>query len=519
MPNLIAFRTDACHEIGHGHLMRCLTLANRFRELGDECHFICRFGPGADFSERIVSSGHCCHKLPGNHQSGYGSHPNPPAHANWLALGWHEDATATTNILAELKADWLVVDHYALEAEWEKLVRSEVKNVAVIDDLADRCHSANVLLDQNFGRQPKDYQQFVSGDCTVLAGTRYALLRSEFSKLRSEAIHRRKTADTDRILITVGGVDQQNAAGQILEALNQVELPNTANITVVLGENAPHSSALRSRAALMPRDTNVLTNVKKMGELMRDSDLCIGAAGGTTWERCALGLPTMLVVLADNQSPAAEALIGAGVCLALPPVGSPEMPRALKKGIETLADPMRYAEFVSKSTEIVDGLGANRVVAHIKAHGITFREAHSGDAEKVWEWRHADEAWRYYKSGAPTPLPDHIVWFEKALKAGSPKILIAQVQQEDAGYVRFDFCKRDAGRAEISLCLSEQTRGRGVGVSLIAAGLVEAGRMGIKQLNAKVHRENGRSAGVFLQNGFQMSESGGDFLEFGLMEV
>lgn len=315
----VVFRTDASLDIGIGHVMRCLTLADALREHGAKCHFICREHPGHllghigkhGFSFSALP---CC-KTDERPKDEAGAIQS--AHAHWLGSDWQTDARQTGAILAELQPDWLVVDHYALDTRWEQALKGHYKKLLVIDDLADRHHACDVLLDQNLGRKAKDYAALVSDRCTVLVGPHYALLRPEFAAVREYSLRRRDVPALKRILITMGGVDQPNATGKVLEALKTCPLPHDCRITVVMGPQAPWLEKVRALAATLPWPTEVRVGISDMAQLMADSDLTIGAAGSTSWERCCLGIPTLMVVLAENQWAGARALQAQGAALLL----------------------------------------------------------------------------------------------------------------------------------------------------------------------------------------------------------
>ncbi|MCL7939450.1 UDP-2,4-diacetamido-2,4,6-trideoxy-beta-L-altropyranose hydrolase [Halomonas sp. ATCH28] len=321
----VVFRADASLQIGSGHVMRCLTLAEALREQGAECHFLCREHTGHAL-DLLQARGFAIHRLPTGHPEtpAAAESPSTPqqlAHADWLGTTWEADAAQCAEILEGLAPDWLVVDHYALDARWEARVTPADGRLLVIDDLADREHRADLLLDQNLGRQAEDYAGLVPGHCRCLVGPRYALLRPEFAPLRETSLARRRSPRLRELLITLGGVDKDNATTDVLSALSDCPLPDDCHITVVMGASAPWRESVQAKAATLPWPTEVVVNVADMAERMAEADLAIGAAGSTSWERCCLGLPTLMVVLAENQQPIAEALDAAGVAVSLgPPV-------------------------------------------------------------------------------------------------------------------------------------------------------------------------------------------------------
>lgn len=302
----IAFRTDASVQIGTGHVMRCLTLADALREQGAECMFICRPHTG-HLLDLIAQRGHKAVALPGLPAEVTGA-SGDTTHAHWLGTDWTHDAADTRQALNAEIVDWLVVDHYALERRWEQALRPNCQRLMVIDDLADRPHDCDLLLDQNLGRTAEDYSDLTPDNATRLIGPQYALLRPEFAQLRSASLARRVQPEFKRLLITMGGVDKDNATGQVLDTLKACPLPEGLEITVVMGPHAPWLQHVQAQARQMPWSTQVLAGVSNMAQLMTVSDLAIGAAGSTSWERCCLGLPTIQLVLADNQREAATAL-------------------------------------------------------------------------------------------------------------------------------------------------------------------------------------------------------------------
>lgn len=310
---LVVFRADASLDIGTGHVMRCLTLAEALRARGATCRFVCRTHPG-HLIDLVRQRGFKVALLPPATEDAPTAAPDnmPPAHAHWLGADWGTDAEQTRAALGGERVDWLVVDHYALDARWERRLRGACSRLMVIDDLADRPHDCDLLLDQNLGRGAADYAALVPGGCAVLTGPHYALLRPEFAALRPDSLARRESPQLKRLLITMGGVDKDNATGRVLDALRQCPLPLDCQVTVVMGPHAPWLDHVREQAAELPWPAEVMTNVSDMAQLMVASDFAIGAAGSTSWERCCLGLPSILLVLADNQRGIARALERAG---------------------------------------------------------------------------------------------------------------------------------------------------------------------------------------------------------------
>lgn len=362
----IAFRVDASLQIGTGHVMRCLTLADSLRERGASCSFVCRPHQG-HLLALIAQRGHLALALP-ELQDGAETNCNGTTHAHWLGTDWIIDAQDTQQALSahmgNEPVDWLVVDHYALERQWEQELRASTEHIMVIDDLADRLHDCEILLDQTFGRAADDYVALVPSDCNLLCGSHYALLRPEFNALRPYSLQRRIRPMLREFLITMGGVDKDNATGLVLQALCTCPLPLNCQITVVMGVTAPWLDEVRRQAQGMPWPTRVEVGVRDMAQLMADSDLAIGAAGSTCWELCCLGVPNLLVCTAANQRTVIAALTSAYATVKLDRAAlSQPNGKLFRAQFEKLID--RLEAYSDAAAHVTDGCGTFRVSAHL----------------------------------------------------------------------------------------------------------------------------------------------------------
>lgn len=356
----VVFRTDASIQIGTGHVMRCLTLADALVAKGVQCTFICREHPG-NLIEHIRSKGHGVHILP----LGHGVDASP-AHSAWLGATQALDLEVCVPLLVKLQPDWLVVDHYALDARWEVEAGKVCDNLMVIDDLADRPHACQLLLDQTFGRKAKDYQALIPEDCILLCGSSYALLRPEFAQLRSYSQQRRLQPQLKHLLITMGGVDKHNVTAQVLNALRGCPLPTDCEITVVMGATAPWLADVQQQAQTMPWQSRVCVGVNNMAQLMADSDLAIGAAGATSWERCCLGLPTIMLVLAENQRAVADGLVTVGASLVFE-LNNSFVHQLVSSIAEICGSETKLMRMSQAARSVVDGQGLGAVVNKLGA--------------------------------------------------------------------------------------------------------------------------------------------------------
>lgn len=365
----VAFRTDASIEIGTGHVMRCLTLAATLRERGATCVFLCRPHDG-HLLDIIAGEGHSTFAMPCTEAVGASVADTPaggdPAHAAWLGAEWPDDAQHSLQALADhtggTAVDWLIVDHYALDARWEAALRPACARLMVIDDLADRPHDCDLLLDQSLGRTPDEYRELLPPGATVLVGPQFALLRPEFARLRDASLARRAARPAlRRLLVTMGGVDKDNATGHILDALAACALPSDVKITVVMGPHAPWLEQVRNQAAQMRFATEVLVGVRDMARIMAESDLAIGAAGMTAIERCALGLPTVIVAQACNQVAQAEKLANFGAVLVYDPSAG-ETGKTLATLLRKARQTETCATMSAAAAKVTDGDGLRRLV-------------------------------------------------------------------------------------------------------------------------------------------------------------
>jgi len=356
----IAFRADASVQIGTGHIMRCLTLADELTGRGHECQFICREHKG-HLGALISGKGYELTMLPTDGAPGFDSaRKEPTTYADWLGVTWQQDVEQTVEALMPFKADWLVVDHYALDACWEREVAKLGGRILVIDDLANRSHTCALLLDQNLGRNASDYDGWVPKDCMRLIGPEYALLRPEFAELRERSLKRRAQSEIKRILISLGGVDRTNVTGQVLDALAETTLPSDTHLDIIMGSAAPYLQEVTDQASRLPFKATVNVNVCDMAERMCLADLSIGAAGGTSWERCCLGLPAVLVILAENQASGASALEAAGAVLTVADLK--EARAALPSELAKVRKPDCLRRMSSAAARITSGKGVSCVV-------------------------------------------------------------------------------------------------------------------------------------------------------------
>lgn len=359
----VIFRVDGAVEMGMGHLTRCLTLAGALAERGARSCFLMR-GHAAGLAWLVEREGHDVQLLPDPDVRSSGTDGDGGPYAAWLPTTWQNDAEQTSGAMDERgPVDWLVVDHYALDARWESACRREGLRILAVDDLADRPHDCDILLDQNLVRQMDTrYRGRLSEDCTQLLGPRYALLRPDFPAQRRLLTGR--TGEVHRILVCYGGSDPTNETAKAVQALRSLAVPSIA-VDVVVGMSNPHVESIARLCSGLPRAV-MHRGANNIAELMRRADLSIGAGGVMSWERCCLGLPAVVVDIAANQVGALTALADRGAALYLGTAASLTA-EALAGAVRGLLDDSDRVRALGEAAfALVDGEGRSRVAASMR---------------------------------------------------------------------------------------------------------------------------------------------------------
>jgi UDP-2,4-diacetamido-2,4,6-trideoxy-beta-L-altropyranose hydrolase len=378
----IVIRADASSTIGTGHVMRCLTLAQGIRRAGGHAVFVCRELPGHLCNE-ISARGFEVLRLPADSA---GPTDDGPPHAAWLGTSWRNDAAQTRAALSGGEpADWLVVDHYALDSRWESAMRPAARQLMVIDDMFDRAHDADLLLNQNvLPGTTESYAALAPAACRLLTGPRYALLNARYRELRNRIPPRR--GRIERVLVYFGGVDAANLTGRSLEALLAAGCGDLG-IDVVLPVAGPHRESVRTLAGRLA-GARIHETLPSLSQLMATADLAIGAGGTTSWERLCLGLPSLVVTLSENQRLIAQALQANDLALWLGHHDTVTV-ELLTEALQPLLQNGLPPDWSARCRAAVDGAGADRVAAlmAIDRHSrLTARPATVEDELLVGDW-------------------------------------------------------------------------------------------------------------------------------------
>ncbi|MDF1827355.1 MAG: UDP-2,4-diacetamido-2,4,6-trideoxy-beta-L-altropyranose hydrolase [Legionellaceae bacterium] len=353
----VAFRVDSGILIGSGHVQRTLTLANELRRCGAKVVFISRTHEGhlLSYFEREE---HVVYPLPVP-----ATNKNEPllgGYEAWLGVTPEQDAIDTVAVLEGQFYDWLVVDHYALDYRWEEALRVIVDKIMVIDDLANRTHDCDLLLDQNyFGIEAEcRYENKLPLFTQLLLGPKFSLLQPDYAQLHDICLP--KDERVKRVLIYFGGVDLENQTSKVLSALTTPELSHLL-VDVVVGSNCLNLRALEEQVA---RRGNVTfyQSLPTLADLMMQSDLVIGAGGSTTWERMCLGKASVITCVAENQRIFSQKLSHDGYQVVLSTDESDTYQGWQQKILELINSPFKRKAMSKKAYQLVDGLGCRRVV-------------------------------------------------------------------------------------------------------------------------------------------------------------
>ncbi|APQ11190.1 UDP-2,4-diacetamido-2,4,6-trideoxy-beta-L-altropyranose hydrolase [Pseudomonas oryzihabitans] len=480
----VLIRADASLRIGSGHIVRCLTLADALAAVGCQIHFACRTEPGHAVAQ-IAARGYPVHRL-----SAPDRRDDPES-----SLPWAEDMVSLDQALpGDLDFDWCVVDHYGLGTEWERAIRSRARRVLAIDDLPQRVHAVDLLLDQNMTAAVRA-ESMLSEVGQALFGPRFALLRPAFQTATAST-----RSVVERVLVNFGGVD---ASGETFKVLEALEAFPTLHVDIIAGSANPAFDRLQQRTASHPHWC-LQRHADDFAVLMAAADLCIGAGGASTWERAALGRATLCVALAPNQRGNALALAEHGAHLYL---GDAETLSAAdyRAAMHTLMVSGGLRSSLSvRSRELVDGRGTARVLTAMLGQDLRLRPATWNDAQLLYDGRNAEMVRRASLNMDPLCWEDHLGWLSRTLADTERQLLlIASALGGPVGVIRFQRLSERV--AEVSLYLLVDRLGAGWGLPLLQAGETYlAGHWPtVEEVEAQVRDDNPASQQLFQRAGYQ----------------
>ena len=480
---MIVFRTDASVAIGTGHVMRCLALSDALCHVGNPgIAFICK-----ELPENLLTS----MRLKGFEVFRF---------AQPAASDWQSDSLQSIAILKQIgeKPDWLITDHYELDKKWQTAIRPYVRQIMAIDDLANRPHDCDMLLDQNFYKNFQTrYNGLVPNHCRKLLGTRYALLRPEFKTLREKI--KPRDGSIRRILIFFGGSDPSN---ETEKALNALRLLNRADIAadVVVGGANPRKENIRAICNTLSQ-TTFHCDTPDMAQLMAEADLAVGAGGTSNWERCCMGLPSLVITVAPNQEEVTAAMADEGwlICLGASETVSADTIRA---ALTMLIQTPNLLRFMSNACiQLADGQGATRTAQMMMPPELKIRRAELSDADIILQGRNAELSRRYSFNSEMISQDAHQQWYEKNLPDPNKLLFIGECHGEPVGVLRYDL---QDDHAEVSVFLLPGHYGKGYGSRLLLQGQIwlKQDFPQIRTIYAKIKAKNEASLNAFAKAGF-----------------
>lgn len=471
--------------------MRCVTLADAIRRRKGVTRFVSRHVPD-HLRQMVMQHGHEFVLLEGHN----GSATPESQYSEWLGTTERADAEGTRQALRGRPWDLLVVDHYALGVRWETALRDVATRILVIDDLAERAHECDLLLDQNDLSVDRCSDRRLPAGCRLLLGPKYALLREEFQQLHEQVEAR--SGEVRRVLVFMGGMDAANHTAQAIRALNSAAVPDL-EVDVVIGEQHPHRGQIESACAI--RGYRCHVQIKGMAQLIATADLAIGSGGSAAWERCCLGLPTLTVCVADNQERLIESAAMSGLLYSARLRGNAVA--ALAHHLRALLDnPILLRTMSRNGLRTVDGRGTERVLRALGCSSVSIREATRADSAIILSWRNHPAVRAVSRNTDVIDEAVHQAWFEAVLANPDRVVLIGEAGGQAVGVARFDIA---GGEARISIFLAPGLSGRGLGSELLFAAeeWLTRRRQDVRLVVAEVLGGNQASHALFQAGGYK----------------
>ena len=501
----IIFRVDASTQLGSGHVMRCLALAERLREKDAFVQFISQAHEG-NLNNLINEHGFEVIELakPSNNvgldrpiTTDIKSYKKP------LIITEEQDAQDTINLIMGKKINWLIVDHYSLSKKWEKQLRPFVRNIMVIDDLENRKHDCDLLLNQNwFKENDNRYYGLVPETCTKLLGPQYALLRPEFASFKKNI--NQKTGKIKRIFVFFGGSDPHGLTEKTLRALSRTEFSNL-EADIVIGEINPHQNIIKNLVDNR-NNTRLYIQVDSIASIMAKADLAIGSEGVNTWERMAVGLPTISVITATNQRSMSEELNKYQLTYLIGEYSSVNVDLIAESLHKMTNDKKRIMSQRDRIKNIVNVHGPKLVtdwlIGTLSNGDWSVKKATEEDMILYWIWANDKDVRDNALNKEMISWSTHKKWFTEKIKNKNSVLYKIEVDNNPIGQVRFDIEKNFA---RIDYSMEKQFRGRKLGKKLLKIGLDEFQKYYSKTVAGGVIRENVVSAKVFESLGFKKS--------------
>lgn len=479
--NHLVVRADASPSLGGGHIMRTMTLAKVLMQRG----WAVTFAATSETLTMVNAMG----------LNDFATVSLPDAHAH--------DSQALIEAIHD-GCNTVLIDHYALDQNYERPLRGWAQKIVVIDDLANRSHECDLLIDQTYGRSSDDYRSLVPTQCRILTGTDHALLRPEFAELRQSSLRRRDSAsDVRRIIVLPGMSDPKNLTSVVLDGiiLSGLDL----SIDVVMGSTSPYLNSVAAQINHIGRNAKLHIDCQDVASLMARADLAIGASGTTAWERCCLGLPTLAIITADNQNVIATTLAQANISQNLgliEKLKADDIATAIKEHCQNATS---RRSMINASACACDGLGAARTSIafdpprDLRGRAVTTRTVTRDDCKLILAWQREPGMRRYFNTPQAPTQTEHEAWFEKKLTDPLCVFEITLVNGHAAGVLRLDASEKQDNTYEVSILIATAYQG----CSVASASLKNARRLlPHATFKAEVHPDNTASEKSFLSAGY-----------------
>lgn len=505
----IVIRADASVHIGSGHVMRCLVLAQGLTQLGHQVSFVCR-SQTSDLVTFIEKKGFSVTKLA---QAKTALIPATNAdYVAWLQVPWQQDVQ---DFLSQVEtADLVIVDHYALNSDWQQHIQQALDcKIMAIDDLV-RPHHADLILDQTLLRRSDEYQSAhhpSHNTRRILTGCDFALLNPQFSYYREQILVNAVLASRPKLLLSMGGIDQPNATLLVLTALAELPKLSRPLVTILLGPRAPHYQQVKTFCLQHSEWVNHLDFVDNMAALMLQHQVAIGAPGSTSWERACLGIPSIIVPLAENQQTISNNLVAVDA--------------AYKVDLDDIADQLiptyrrlllNWSKLRKNNLKLCDGLGLDRVLheiasldktARLQLRRPTLANIKLAEIKQVYDWQCLPATRKYALNNQVPIWSEHQTWMTKKLSQYQDFFYFITIQDIsddqkhhhiDVGVVRLD----RVATAEYLLSIFIDPDYYGQGLAKRALAYLDELHPDVT-IHAKVLMANTASQRLFTQSRFQ----------------
>ncbi len=452
----IAFRVDASVEMGTGHMRRCISLATAILSNGGTVAFVT--------TERAIAAvpptfEHFTLPPTGALRD---TAPGDPPHSAWLAKGVSDDAADTVAALADWKPDWVITDHYGIDARWHDAVRGALScNMAAIDDLADRPHGVDLLIDHNWHRDHRSkYEHLLPNHCPILGGPAYAMLGQAYAAAPRYLF----SPEVRSIGVFLGGTDHLDQTSAVLDCIKAAGFSGAIEIATT--SSNPNLSKLQARVRA-DENLSLLEDAPDLAAFFARHDLQVGAGGGATWERFCIGAPSLLISFALNHDSVLLPLAEQNVAVVLPFGWSiDDLETAISQLIE---DADRRQSLSVRCRELVDGQGGGRIVTALQrepALQINIRAATMDDAQIMFDWRNHPLVRSVSRDTDEIAFEDHEQWLAASMTRNDRTILLGETRAgAPIGVVRFDQLAQ--GEFEVSIYIDPARAGQGIGGRLL----------------------------------------------------